>query len=228
MKLEPFLEQLPYEYYAWSAMSAYPRDPRKYIEVLDRVQAMTTPSTMHLLNFACQHLEPGEIYLETGTWRGATFIGALLGNHAHGYAIDNETMTDWNKDERGSAEVWRENVDRHGVGERATYISGSVPAVWKGLAVPPIGVYFFDGDKSTVQAAYDGLVGVVPFLAKQALILVDDANTTQIRQAVYVFCHEHREAVRLHELMTPANCWPSWWDGLIMLGWGLEVSVTKE
>src|SRR5689334_22420166 len=100
MNLEHFLNTLPDEYYAWSAMSAYPRDPLRYVEVLDHVQGMTTPSTMHLLNYACQHLAPGEVYLETGTWRGATFIGALLDNAARGFAIDDHSMDIHDKDAR--------------------------------------------------------------------------------------------------------------------------------
>lgn len=233
MHLGAFLDGLPSQYYAWSAFSAYPRDPLRYIQVLDNVQSMTTPSVMHLLNYAAQHLEPNEVYLEVGTWRGSTMIGALLGNTAHGYAIDDDTMDEHDADEYTSESVWRKNIAAYGMSERATYINASVPAAWNLPRLTdnnPVGVYFFDGDKSTAHAAYDGLKGVVPLLGKQALIVVDDLNTTQIRQAVYVFCHEHRKAMRLHDLSTPTNNWPSWHNGIVLIGWGLDIEtiVVKE
>ena len=76
----------------WGNPNTYPRDPLPYVEILERVQGMTTPATMLMLNRAVSCLDVGECYLEVGTWRGATLIGARLGNDARGYAIDNDTM----------------------------------------------------------------------------------------------------------------------------------------
>lgn len=227
MNLKRFIVGIPDEYYSWNSLSSYPRNPLPYIEVLDEVQGMTTPSTMHLLNFACQCLEGDEVYLEVGTWRGATFIGALLDNQARGYAVDNDTVEKkHNQDERPSKEVWVENVIKFGVGGRSTYIEGSIPAIWGQPSLTeghPVGVYLFDGDKSTVEVAYEGLAGVPKFLAPRALILIDDANTPQIRQASYIFRHQHPEALLLLDLSTPANCWPSFWNGVQILAWGVTL-----
>lgn len=233
MNIERFINGLESEFYAWGSLTGYPRDPLRYIKVLDSLQGMTTPSTMHMINFAVQCLDAGEVYLEAGTWRGATFIGALLGNDAQGYAIDNDTMNEHDRDDtRLSSVVWRENVERWGVGDRAHYIDGTIPEVWtrKNLTGgKKVGAYLFDGDKATPDAAYEGLKGVVPYLARQALILVDDANTPQIRQAVYMFCHYHADkAVKLHDMPTPMNCWPSFWNGIMTIGWGVALHVGEE
>lgn len=231
MNIQRFIQKAPDEFYAWGSLTAYPRDALRYVEVLDRVQGMTTPSTMHLLNYAVQCMDEGECYLEVGTWRGATLIGALLGNKAHGYAIDNGSMTEHNGDERSSQEVWAENIEQFGMTNRAAYINGSVPQAFEQLIIshdpltlPQIGVYFFDGDKSTTEAAYQGLVGVVPFLADHALLICDDANTTQIREATYWFCHQYRDkALKVLDLPTPGNTWPSFWNGLIVIAWGVSM-----
>lgn len=228
MDIGRFIAEIPDQYYAWNSLCAHPRDALPYVRVLDHVQAMTTPSTMHLLNFACQCLEGDECYLEVGTWRGGTLIGALLNNTALGYAVDNDAayMGRHNEDEHLSREVWQENVKRFGAGERAVYVEGSTPAIWGNAALTggnPVGVYFFDGDKATAEAAYDGLGGVVPFLSSRALIIIDDANTAQIRQASYIFRHRHPRSCLLLDLATPANCWPSFWNGLQILGWGVAV-----
>jgi protein O-GlcNAc transferase len=232
MDFATFADRAPRDFYAWHTLCAYPRDPLRYIEVLDAIQSMTTPSTMQLLNRAVRCMSPDEIYLEVGTWRGATLIGALLGNDATGIAIDNDSMNEHDKDERASADVWRENVARFGVADRATYVDASVPAVWKDDTLTrgrPVGVYFFDGDKSTPEAAYAGIAGVVRFLAPHALIIIDDANTPQIRQAAYLFCHRyHAHACKIIDLPTPANCWPSFWDGLIVIAWGAQLDEARD
>jgi protein O-GlcNAc transferase len=220
MDFHKFAGLLPAEYYNWGGVNAYPKHPTRYIDALDKIQAMTTPSNMHLLNLAVQCLGVGECYLEVGTWRGSTLIGALMGNQAEGYAIDNDTMDEHDKDKRSSQVVWRENVARFGLATRTHYIDASVPAVWSALDVPPVGVYLFDGDKATEEAAYAGLWGVTPYLAEQAIILVDDANDINIRRAVWRFEKElFGHAIKFLDIPTPGNCWPCFWNGVLAIAW---------
>ena len=216
----------PDGFYGWGTLNAVPYDLRPYATVLESVQGMTTPSTMHLLNLAVRHMAPDEVYLEVGTWRGATLIGALLDTGAVGYAVDNDTMNDHDGDNRSSQDAWSENVDKFdmiGKGFDATYIDGSVPAIWNDRTVASyistegIGVYLFDGDKSTEEAAYAGLEGVLPFLADQALIFVDDANEINIRFAVGRFERAYPHVLKILDIPTPGNCWPMFWNGIMAL-----------
>jgi predicted O-methyltransferase YrrM len=220
MNIDAFLGKLPTAFAMWQTVFAYPRDARRYSAVLDDVQAMTTPSVMHLLNVAVSCMGAGECYLEAGTWRGATFIGAMLDQDAHGYAIDDDSMDNHDKDARRSADVWQENVERFGVAPRAHYINGRIPEVYAGLTLPPIGVYFFDGDKATPEAAWEGIAGALPLLAKRALIILDDANELQVRLASLELQRRHpHNATLLMDAPTPSNCWPGFWNGFHMLAW---------
>lgn len=221
MNIRAFAECLPKEYYKWGTLNSIPYDFRRYADVLEHVQGMTTPSNMHLLNLACQQLTPGECYLEVGTWRGSTLIGALLGNDAQGVAIDNDTMDEHDGDDRSSRDVWRENIERFGMTGRAGYVNDSVPHVWDVFARNiPIGVYLFDGDKSTEQAAWEGVEGVLPFLANEALIVLDDANEINIRIVASKLCAKYpQHAFKILDIPTPGNCWPMWWDGVIVIAW---------
>jgi protein O-GlcNAc transferase len=177
---------------------------------------------MHMLNRAVALLEEGECYLEVGTWRGATIIGALLGSSAAGYAIDNDVMDEHDGDEKLSREVWQENVRAFGVD--AHYIDGTVPDVFVNISLPPIGVYLFDGDKGSKEVAYEGIVSAVPFLSPHALLFIDDANEVTIRQAVHQFQIKHFPHVKLVlDIPTPGNCWSSFWNGLMILQWDAEV-----
>lgn len=232
MNIERFITKLPDQYYAWSSLAASPRKPERFLDVIDNVQHMTSPATLQLLNFAVECMDAGEVYLEVGAWRGATTIGALLGNKARGYAIDNDSMDDFDGDDRKSADVWKENIKKFHLGRRATYINGSVPEVFKRkdlLGGALAGVYLFDGDKKTPDVAYDGLMSAVSFLAPRALILVDDANTPQIREAAFWFCHHYRTyACKMLDLPTPGNCWPVFWNGMLVIGWGVSLLKGDE
>ncbi len=221
MNIRAWAKTIPDEFWQWGGVNAYPREPARYCAVLDSVQGMTTPSTMHLINLAVQQLAPNECYLEVGTWRGATLIGALLGNDAYGVAIDDDSMNDHDGDDRLSSDVWRDNVFPVIERGRVSYINGSVPTVWRDLAIGyPIGVYLFDGDKSTEDAAYDGLEGVLPFLADEALIFVDDANEIAIRLAVHKLERAYpKQVVKIIDIPTPGNCWPCFWNGIMALAY---------
>jgi len=225
MNIRAWTNHLQSEYYAWGSVNAYPRFPNPYVEVLEHVQGMTTPSTMHLLNTAVQCLGSNECYLEVGTWRGATLIGALLGNAAYGIAIDDDSMDAHDGDGRSSQEVWEQNVERYDlrsdVSHRAEYVNGRVPKIWAELGLrTSVGVYLFDGDKSTEEAAYAGISGVVPFLADEALIFVDDANEITIRMAVHAFERAHPDQIaKILDIPTPGNCWPCFWNGIMALAW---------
>jgi protein O-GlcNAc transferase len=219
MNLAAFTDALPSAFAMWQTLFAYPRDARRYCAVLDQVQAMTTPSMMHLLNTAVGCLEEGECYLEAGTWRGSTFIGAMLGHEAEGFAIDDDSMDEHDKDGKRSSEVWQENVAAFGI-RGAHYINGRIPGVWGLLTLPPVGVYFFDGDKATPEAAWAGIAGALPLLAKQALIILDDANEMQIRLASLELQRRYpRNVTLLLDMPTPNNCWPGFWNGFHALAW---------
>ncbi len=221
MNIRKWAASIPDEFYMWGGVNATPWNLAQYKDVMTHVQGMSTPSNMHLLNLAVQCLAPGECYLEVGTWRGRTLIGALLGNDAYGVAIDDDSMNDHDEDRRSSQDVWRENVARFEMVEQTEYIDGSVPSVFETLTLPKaVGVYLFDGDKETEEAAFAGLIGVIPFLADEALIFVDDANVLEIRQAVHKFELSHpTQLLKFMDIPTPGNCWPAFWNGVMALAW---------
>lgn len=223
MNIRAWIDVLKEEYYGWGGVNAVPWDLLRYKDVYEQVSGMTTPSNMHFINLAVQRMTPNECYLEVGAWRGRSIIGALLGNTAEGISIDNDVMDDHDNDQRRSQDVWRENVAKFGMTGRATYIDGAVPEVWSTLNLKkPAGVYLFDGDKNDPEVAYEGLIGVLPFLANHALIFVDDANDINIRMAVHKFCTNKDlcdHLIHIVDIPTPGNCWPMFWNGITAIAW---------
>ena len=63
---------------------------RRFRDVLADVPGMATEHKLALLNLAAAHLGPGEAYLEVGSFKGLSLIGAMLGNPGRRfYAIEN-------------------------------------------------------------------------------------------------------------------------------------------
>jgi hypothetical protein len=85
-------------------------------------------------------------------------------------------------------------------------------------APPRIGLYFYDGPHD-YRSQLIGLLRAEPILADRALIIVDDQNFPAVKQATWDFLAVRKEASLLFELPTPANCHPSFWNGLYVLAW---------
>jgi hypothetical protein len=212
-----FADMLPLRFWRWGTWGMLPYAFERYARLIDHVTTMTAPGNLELLACAVACLEPGECYLEVGTWRGGTLIGALSqpGTLAHGYGVDSGALgLEHSPDGKTGAEAWAEHIAWAGLAERAHYISGEVPALT--VDVPPVGVYLFDGDKTTTEAAYAGLAWALHYLAPRALIVVDDANVLEIRMAVAQFARDHGAQIIL-DIPTPGHGWPTFWNGTMVL-----------
>src|SRR4249919_2529608 len=78
MDAERFLRGLPTLFDDFPR-SELPRDPR-FAEILDRLGGLACPNNLALVNLAASLLEPGESYLEFGSFKGASLVSAMLGN----------------------------------------------------------------------------------------------------------------------------------------------------
>jgi len=100
--------------------SVHPRD-RRFRRVVDEVEGLTRENNLALLALAASLLEPGESYVEVGTWLGTSLIAALLGNtQADVVAIDSFAFRD------GSRAQLEENLERFGLGGRAEILEGDL------------------------------------------------------------------------------------------------------
>src|SRR5918993_1704638 len=95
MDLEAFQAALP-GLFDGDVRADHPVD-RRFRAVLADVPGMATENKLALLNLAAAHLEPGEAYLEVGSFKGLSLIGAMLGNQGRRfYAI--ESFLEFNLD----------------------------------------------------------------------------------------------------------------------------------
>jgi predicted O-methyltransferase YrrM len=191
---------------------------RRYREVVDAVPGMSTEHALTLLDLAVAHLGDGECYLEVGSYRGRSLVGAMLANpDRHAVAI--ESFSEFGVDASESLfEVQRTLAD-YGCSDRVEFVVGDAFRLLKpGFAQRPVGAYFYDGAHSRV-AQYLGLAMAEPLLADEALVIIDDATWPQVAAATesYLSGREGYEVVA--DLRAAHDFDPRWCNGMLVLAW---------
>lgn len=176
----------------------------------------TTPFIGYLLNFAVSLLEPNEAHLQIGTFCQRTLAYAMTNQLKKVHYL----LADFsqNRSQKRTLEIW---LAKCGLLRHLHVIDGDYqkmlsarPPVFK----EPIGVCFYD-----VQPDYElqiqNLQLLKPHLAKEALIIIDDANWGTIRAATKDWLAKTPEAKLLFDLPTPINGYSTWWNGLQIIGY---------
>jgi hypothetical protein len=80
-----------------------------------------------------------------------------------------------------------------------------------------IGFYIYDGEHS-YQNQLDGLRVAEPFFAPGCLVMVDDTNDPEPRQATADFVKASSNKYEtILDVTTSENHHPTWWNGVILL-----------
>ncbi|HUY28519.1 MAG TPA: class I SAM-dependent methyltransferase [Candidatus Binataceae bacterium] len=185
-------------------------DTRDLAHVLEHVPGMATENKLKLLNLAAAALEDAEVYVEIGCYKGASLVGAATGNpDARIFACDNFSQFDGAADALSTVlaqftapgQVEFHDLDFHEFMRRAP---------WRPAK---IGAYFYDGGHS-FEDQYEGMRLVLPHLADDALIIVDDTNKRAARSADALVARQTPGLELLLNLRTPKNHHPTWWNGI--------------
>jgi predicted O-linked N-acetylglucosamine transferase (SPINDLY family) len=219
MKQADFLAGLPNQYHNWGTDLVQPRSPQ-FQTALTQIQGMTTANVMQLLNWAVGCLEGDEIYCEVGTYVGSTLIGALLNRPAPlAYAVDN--FAEYNPSGENFSQLLG-NLEQFDLTNQVYFFDQDFEQFFfdlRELEEPPeIGVYFYDGAHD-YRSVLVGLLLAKPFLADNALILVDDYNWATVQQAVWDFIASHNQCESVAEILTPVARYPSFWNGIKIISW---------
>ena len=213
MNPDRFLRELPARF-ADYPRSEEPRDPR-FAAVLAEVDGLTRPNNLALLNLAASLLEPGETYVEIGTFRGTSLIAALLDNEGQDIvAIDDFSLY------KGSREALDANLRRAGVEGRATIIQGNVfetvPA--GALGARRVGAWYYDAAHD-YDSQVQGLRIAEPHLVPGALLIVDDTDWDPVARAIDDYLAEQPRARRILRIDGEDFGAPHWWCGMQVLAW---------
>ena len=202
--------------------SEHPRG-RRFDDVIEGVPNLVQENVLALLNFTASLLEAGESYIEVGTYYGASLIGAMRGNEGDFVAIDAFTFTAQEVAGRrlpsASRKGLEENLRRFGV-DGATILEGDAFELLEGGALGNrrVGVYYYDGPHD-YESQMRGLRAVEPWLAGEALLVVDDHDWEQVARATRDYLAQQPRARMLVEIPGSGKGQPQWWEGVAVLSW---------
>jgi protein O-GlcNAc transferase len=205
----------------------FPRSPhprgRRFDDVIEAIPNLAEENVLALLNLAANLLAPGESYVEVGTYYGASLIGAMRGNAGDFVAID---LFSFGANEvkgrtlpAASREGLEANLRRFGL-EGATILEGDAFQVIEGGALGDrrVGAYYYDGPHD-YDSQVRGLQAIEPWLADEALLLVDDHDWEHVTQATRDYLDSQPKARLLFEIGGTDQGQPQWWEGVAVLAW---------
>ena len=213
MDPDRFLRDLPGRFDDFPR-SAEPRDPR-FARILEEVEGLATPNTLALVHHAVSLLDPGECFVEVGTFRGASLIAALLGNeNKEAVALDSFTMRD------ASPEGLEDNLARFGLRGVPTVLVGDAFELVHGgaLAGRRVGVWYYDAAHD-YESQVAGLRMVEPYVVPGALLIVDDTDWDRVSRAIDDYLAGQPRARRILRLEGNYHGCPQWWEGMQVLAW---------
>ena len=211
MHLDAFARELPLLFEDFPR-SRHPCD-RCFRAVLEAVPGLAAENNLALLNLAVGLLEPGESYVEVGTWKGRSLIAAALGNDADLVGIDDFSFRD------GSREELTGNLARFGI-EGVTVLEGDAFRLLPegALAGRRVGVYYYDAAHD-YESHFQALRLVEPYLVEGALLIVDDTDWTQVARAMRDYSASQPRARLLIDLAGKDRGQPWCWEGVQVLRW---------
>jgi predicted O-methyltransferase YrrM len=216
MDVAAFAADLPRRF-GGDVLAAHPAD-RRFSAVVDRVPGMSTEHALTVLDLAVEHLADDECYLEVGSYRGRSLVGAMM-SHPDRRAIAVESFDEFGVDpDESRREVDRTLRDFDCEGRVEFIVGDAFRVVRPGLAPQPVGAYFYDGAHSRV-AQHLGLAVAEPLLADEALVIVDDFSWPQVRAATESYVRKHPGYRVLAEMNAAEDFDPRWCNGLLVLAW---------
>lgn len=189
-------------------------DGNLFQDVLEAVPGLAAENNLALANLAAACLDPGESYVEVGTFRGTSLIAAMRENEGKQFvAIDSWAM------EGASRAELEANLARFGLAV-PTLIEGDAFELLRGdaLAGTIVGVYYYDAAHGYEQQL-EALQLIEPYLADRALLIVDDSDWERVRRATADYLTAQPRASLLWETGGKEHGQPEWWEGVQVLGW---------
>jgi protein O-GlcNAc transferase len=192
--------------------SEHPRD-RRFASILADVGGLARENNLALLNLAASLLGPGESYVEVGSFKGLSLIAAMLGNTGDFVGIDDFSMS------QGSRRQLEANLRRHGLGGY-TILEGDAFTLLrqKSLGDRRVGVYYYDAAHD-YRSQVRGLRLIEPYLAEDALLIVDDTDWPAVARAMHDYVAGQPQAEPLLTLDGKDRGQPWWWEGVQVLRW---------
>ena len=205
-----FVRELP-RLFARYPRSEHPRD-RRFAPILEDVGGLAKENNLALLNLAASLLAP-----ERATSRSAPSRGSASSRRCSGTPATSSgsTTSRW-ATAPGQLEA---NLRRHGLGGH-TILEGDAFGLLGGGALGDrrVGVYYYDAAHD-YRSQVRGLRLIEPYLADDALLIVDDTDWEQVARAIRDYLAGQPRAELVVTLDGKDLGQPWWWEGVQVLRW---------
>ncbi|MEB3192839.1 MAG: methyltransferase domain-containing protein [Snowella sp.] len=189
MQIRPFLDILPSLYDHWGTTAMQPKTAEPFREILEKVEQPTTANFLQLLTSAAEYLEPGEVICEVGCLNGANLIG-VLADHPDRLAYGIDFFSTESETAERKIGVLQTNLNKFGVLEQVCFAHQNVDNFFSDLRLNTseerFGLYVYNFEPDYRQVLMSLLLARY-FLADQALIIVNNTNHAEVRQAIADF-----------------------------------------
>jgi hypothetical protein len=192
------------------------------------VRKMSTTHIGLLISIAVSCLDDDECYVNIGTWNGYSFFAGFLLNHSK-QCVGNDNFSLFNG-ENSSSIIEKDKANRNFGDIRSffyyefnrikTHNSIFKEQDWKSflkdfrfVTDKKIGFYFYDGAHD-FDSQYEALKMAEPYFSSKCLILVDDTNLEDVKNANSKFMSENLDFYKIIDIKTPCNRYPTWWNGI--------------
>ncbi len=188
MQIKAFLETLPTLYRDWGSNSMQPIG-ESFDDILEQVNQPTTPNFLTLLTAASKYLDTKETICEIGCLAGANLISVLVNNpNCLAYGVD--FFSTQSEIAEQKIEELQANLDKFGVLEQVCFSHNTIDEFFTDLkdieSADKFGLYVYNFEPDYRQV-FMSLLLARDFLSEQALIIVNNTNLGQVRQAVADF-----------------------------------------
>lgn len=183
---------------------------QKLKKLVRTVPKMSTYANAAIINKAVASMPPDTAFVNVGVWHGFSFLAGIANNpDRQCIAVDNFSQFGGPKDEF---------IDRYHMIKSNSHFFHEMDyeQYFSSIHREQIGFYIYDGEHS-YSNQLRGLEAAEPFFAKGCVILVDDTNDAEPRQATLDFIARYPGRYRMiFDQSTAMNGHPTFWNGILM------------
>lgn len=177
-----------------------------------QIEGMSTIANAWIINRIASSLKRDQNYLNIGCWKGFSLVAGMIDTKCNVYGVDNFAWKEYGKTE------FYKNFNKHKSSNRHFFFEGDYLHFLNEWSKKNkhIDFYFYDGPH-TYQDQYQSLEIASEFFRSGSLILVDDTNWTEPREATMNFISNNNGKYKiLSDLKCNHSKHPTFWNGLII------------
>lgn len=181
------------------------------------VPGMSSPRVCQFLNRLVSALDPGEHYLEIGSWYGRTLLSAAAHNEGRLCIACDKFRAFGRYTGLGyrARRALHRNVARYPNGRAVIHVY-DMPSrrfLARRRYQGSVGVFFYDGDHS-YRGTRQSIAAGARWLSSRAVVLVDDWNVSRIRRATFDGFEDADVRIEWHRGLHGDHSENTWWNGL--------------